>query len=129
DLKGIKKRALDGSAEASKSMREFHKLVSTAMARDLRPINHAYIWNDSVLLHGYVDKSASAYKAVMRAADKLKQEIDTVVPSYAVAVKGKSFPPLGDSPPRVTVIEASSYAMANCFEVEAEAKRHNLRSA
>lgn len=130
DLIGVKKRAIEGDTGASALMRSFHELVHQEMVGGLRSLDHAYIWNDSVLLFAYVKKTSLAYERILRAADELKRKVDTVAPSYAIAVKGRAFPSHANSDPRrVTVIKASSYAMANCFEIEVEAKKKELRSA
>ena len=130
DLIGVKKRALDGDSGASALMRSFHELVRREMAGGLGALDHAYVWNDSVLLLTYVDDRPEAYKKAIHAADNLKRKVDAITPSYAIAVKGRAFPSNADPDgTRVTVIEASSYAMANCFEIEAEAKSKRLRKA
>jgi hypothetical protein len=128
DLIGIKRRALDGDSTASVVMRSFHELVRRELAGGLDALNHAYVWNDSVLLLAYIDQRPETYELAIHSADQLKRKVDLVAPSYAIAVKGRTFP--SDASPhgsRVTVIKASSYAMANCFEVEAEAKKKKLR--
>jgi hypothetical protein len=66
----------------------------------------------------------------MRDADRFKQSVDVIKRSYAVAVKGRTFPALPGPVPssmNVTVLEASSWAMANCFEIEK--KLGKLRAA
>jgi len=130
DLIGVKRRALDGDSGASALMRSFHGLVRREMARGLDALDHAYLWNDSVLLLAYVDDRSEAYKKAIHAADNLKRKVDATAPSYAVAVKGRTFPSsAGLDGTRVTVIKASSYAMANCFAIESEAKSKRLRKA
>jgi hypothetical protein len=128
DLIGLKKQALEGGSVASTLMRSFHALVRREMARDSGALDHAYVWNDSVILLADVSHGPEAYARAVHAADDLKRKVDVIAPSYAVAVKGRTFPPNSDTPSsRVTVIKASSYAMANCFEIEAEAKRKRVR--
>jgi hypothetical protein len=130
DLIGVKKRALDGDSAASALMRSFHRLVRRKMASGLDALDHAYVWNDSVLLLAHVDDRPESYERAIHAADDLKREVDRTASSYAIAVKGRVFPSnAGFDGARVTVIKASSYAMANCFEIEAEAKRRRLRKA
>lgn len=130
DLVGIKGWALNGDPRASASMRSFHNLVRREMS-GADALDHAYVWNDSALFLAYVDdRRTETYKRAIRAADNLKRKIDELAPSYAIAVKGRAFPldfDLDDS--KVTVIKASSYAMANCFKIEAEAKKKRLRAA
>lgn len=130
DLIGVKKQALDGDSGASALMRSFHAMVRREMAGGLGALDHAYVWNDSVLLLAYVDDRSQAYKRAIHAADDLKRKVDVIAPSYAIAVKGRAFPSnAGPDDTRVTVIKASSYAMANCFEIEAKAKSKKLRKA
>lgn len=129
DLIGLKKRALDGDSAASALMRSFHALVRQEMAGGLGALDHAYVWNDSVLLLAYVDDRPETYATAIHAADNLKRKVDATAASYAIAVKGRAFPSNAGSDGRVTVIKASSYAMANCFEIEAEAKSKKLRKA
>jgi hypothetical protein len=128
DLVGVKGRAFEGTSAATSLMRSFHDLVRREMATGLPALEHAYLWNDSVILLAHVTGSPRAYQRVIRAADDLKRQVDMIAPSYAIAVKGRAFPHARQGP-RITVIRASSFAMANCFEIEVEAKRKKLRSA
>ena len=129
DLMGVKRRALEGDSSGSALMRSFHDLVRQEMAGGLDALDRAYVWNDSVLLLAYVDGRSEAYKKAIRAADCLKRKVDSTAPSYAIALKGRAFPTADIDDTRVTVIKASSYAMANCFAVESEAKSKKLRKA
>ena len=129
DLIGVKERALKGDSPASTLMRSFHKLVRREMAVNPAFLEHAYVWNDSVLLLAYVDDRPQTYESALHAADDLKRKVDVTARSYAIAVKGRAFPSsAAPDAPRVTVISASSWAMANCFEIEAEAKSKRLRN-
>ena len=128
DLIGIKKRALEGDSAASAVMLSFHSLVCRELAKGMGALDHVYVWNDSVLLLSFIDHRPETYEMAIRSADKLKQKVDLIAPSYAIAVKGRAFPSnAGHYGSRVTLIKASSYAMANCFEIEAEAKKKKLR--
>jgi hypothetical protein len=75
----------------------------------------------------------STYSPAIRAADALKKQIDSeIAKSYAIAVKGQAFPQLdtlvvASQNPGVTVISASSWAMANCFEIEQELRKRKWR--
>ena len=130
DLIGVKKRAIEGDTHGSALMRSFHRVVRGEMRKGLEALSHAYVWNDSVLLLAYVDSHPQLYEDAIRAADTLKRKVDAIAPSYAIAVKGRAFPTMPEAPnQRVTVIRASSYAMVNCFEIEAEAKKRKLRKA
>lgn len=122
DLVGIKKSAQLGTTGSS-LMRRLHNLVVQELKIGLPSVAHAYTWNDSVLLLSYLDTENSSFEAALRDADKLKMRIDCLRPSYAIAVKGQTFPQIHQSAtvsqtPRFTIIEASSWAMANCFEIE-----------
>jgi hypothetical protein len=119
DIVGVKERAQDG---ASALMRQLHTLVAQEMGF-LQSVAHAYVWNDSVLLLSYVNETDASFESAIRDAEQLKRQIDALGASYAIAVKGRAFPPepAENSPvqtSRTTVIEASSWAMANCFEIE-----------
>jgi hypothetical protein len=120
DLKGIRNRAED--SVGSTLMRQLHKTVISEVQSGAPSISHAYAWNDSVLLLSFVDTEQATYQDALRAVDTLKKKIDKIRHSYAIAVKGRAFPPVPGLPfgigGRVTVIEASSWAMANCFEIE-----------
>src|SRR4051812_28424366 len=118
DVIGVKK--LKQVGEASKLMLGIHALV-VQHKPSLSSVVHAYVWNDSALLLSYVNKQNASFETALREAETLKRRIDNIAPSYAISVKGKSFPsqlPNG-SDCGVTVISASSWAMANCFEIEA----------
>jgi hypothetical protein len=112
-------------------MRSLHALVAK-MKSQLPSIAHAYTWNDSVLLLSFVDGRKS-YSAAICDADTLKKQIDDkIAKSYAIAVKGRVFPALDTTAAAaqnsgVTVIRASSWAMANCFEIEHESKKQKWR--
>lgn len=120
DLPGVKRPAKKPSA-GSDLMRRFHTLVVTELSEHFLSVAHAYTWNDSVLLLSYVNGDKASFVAAMRDAERLKRRVDQLQKSYAVAVKGRTFPVAqagSQAPARVTVIEASSWAMANCFEIE-----------
>jgi hypothetical protein len=106
-------------------MRKLHRTLLDQVQSDRYSFADAYAYNDAVLLLAYGDRKAQSAEAAMRDADGLKKVIDTVRNSYAIAVQGRAFPSLSDRgmSARVTVIEASSWAMANCFEIEKTAER------
>src|SRR6266581_1218759 len=101
-------------------MRVFHGLIVNEMKRGLLSLEHAYAWNDSVLLLGYVGQSPEAYRACLQDAERLKRKVDAIAKSYAIAVKGQTFPEMADSVVgrrrirngRATILRTSSYAMA-----------------
>lgn len=119
DMAGVKKRAERGAGSAL--MLRLHALVARE-TEALQSVARTYVWNDSALLLSYVDETAVSFELAMRDAERLKRCIDGLAPSYAIAVKGQAFPPPEGNgqlrTSRVTVIEASSWAMANCFEIE-----------
>lgn len=109
----------------SKLMRALHALIADTR-RQLADTHRVYAWNDSVLLLSFAD-GPSAYSRAMHDADTLKKRIDIrIAPSYGIAVKGQAFPqlglPAGAADQGLIVIEASSWAMANCFEIERQVK-------
>ena len=127
DLVDAKRGASTG--EASKRMRQFHRLVVRELEdRSLPSIVHTYTWNDSALVVSKVDKSPSTFGQALRDLHRFKKAIDnldTPCPSYAIAVKGqifRSYQLRGNR--RVTILQASSWAMANCFSIEKLLKRH-----
>jgi len=75
DLPGIKSLAPQSGA-GSAVMRKLHALAAKEVPR-LARVNHAYIWNDSVLLLGFVDDGDSAF-VVMREADSFKQAVYSI---------------------------------------------------
>lgn len=135
DLIGVKELALKGDSQASSLMRRFHKMVRQEMHNDLLSLNHAYVWNDATLLLAYVDGDSRTIEKIIADASRLKQRVDTIKQCYAIAVKGQAFPtnyepvPYEDNDPRVTVLRTSSYAMANCFKIEAAVKEQKLNMA
>jgi hypothetical protein len=133
DLIGVKRQALKGDSRASSLMRRFHQVVCHEMRTGLRSLDHAYVWNDAVLLLAYVDDHSQRLRESLRDAALLKRKVDGVKRSYAIAVMGQAFPSGSPRTPkqhdaRVIVLKTSSYAMANCFEIEAEGKRRGLRN-
>ncbi len=137
DLIDVKKRTSGPKSEGSSLMRAFHDLVVNEMKRGLASLEHAYAWNDSALLLGYVGESTEAYQECLQDAETLKGRVDAISKSYAIAVKGQAFPLALDSVAgveamkggRATILRTSSYAMANCFEIEREVRRRKLRHA
>jgi hypothetical protein len=120
DLIDVKKKAQQGIA--SQLMVKFHSIVAQERS-NLKATAHVYVWNDSVLLLSYVNENNSSFEAAMKDADNLKRRVDELERSYAIAVKGQTFPQVSNAAtkakgPSVTVIRASSWAMANVFEIE-----------
>lgn len=119
DLSGVKRLAPSDGA-GSKLMRQLHRLAAKEIPR-LSTVAHAYVWNDSILLLSFVDKASRSFVAAMKDVDAFKRQVDCLKTSYGVAVKGRTFPKVPKQEPtskNVTVLEASSWAMANCFQIE-----------
>ena len=124
--------------KASSLMMKFRDLVQMELrqSENLTNIKHAYVWNDSVALLSYEDGTTASFRAFLWDADRLKQKIDSLTekwgcaPAYGIAVKGQAFPSKEQSSgERVTVLRTSSYAMANCFEIEKAAKKQGLKKS
>ena len=140
DLAGVKKYAPSGTG--SKLMQCLHDVVGRKMTEDgFETVAKAYVWNDSVLLLAHVDANGNRHERILRDADTLKREIDREIDilkreirigkaakSFAVAVKGLAIPPPvnpdAKRDPRFVYIEASSYAMANCFDIPKYFEEH-----
>lgn len=136
DVIGIKKLANARSTDATSKMRRLHELAGTHINHVMPKHAHAYSWNDSVLLLGYLGDHSSAAD-LLKEASKLKAAIEGKVGKcYAISVKGQAFPesvpPQASvfdgsqlSQPRSVTIKASSYALTNCFEIEEQlGKKH-----
>ena len=133
DLIGIQEKIAKGNSLATDTMRKMHNLVENAMNYGMRSHDHCYIWNDSVLLMSNLDSPyrQTDVNEVILEVDNLKREIDFICGSYAISVKGKVFPE--EIPPQAAIfdgqiteqprtvrLKASSYAMGNCFKIEAK---------
>lgn len=132
DLIGIKDIADDVDFRATDIMREMHNLVEKAMHDEMHNHDNCYVWNDSVLLLSIIDdhEKNRDVKCVMREADNLKKKIDGICNCYAISVKGQIFPDESmlnlpsfnrnvAGQPKFIRLKASSYAMGNCFLIEA----------
>jgi len=122
DLVRIKVLASGPKGLASTLMRKMHVTVSAEMRCGLPLHECAYVWNDSILLLAYLDRSHGP-EPVLREVDRLKRSLSYLGESYAISIKGQTFPDLiarrpATKYPRMTLIKASSFAMANCFRVE-----------
>jgi len=135
DLIGIKKKLFDKKSKGIRLMRQMHQIVHTQINNEMPYHDHAYLWNDSVLLLAYVDEKKTLYEPVMREVNKLKIEINRLSKSYVICVKGKAIPPpkISNSTPingnitnqtKDTYLKASSMALANCFAIDKTLKEH-----
>lgn len=122
DLVGVRAQAKE--AKASTQMRKLHRALLEAVGARKYSFARAYAYNDAVLLLSYVEDKESL-QTVMREVDELKKSLDKIGKSYAIAVKGQAFPAIRKTPvdERIVIIETSSWAMANCFEIEKQLRR------
>lgn len=129
DIVGV--RAQAQNSIGSNIMLELHRTVSAEIQKNKYSFTHTYIYNDSVQILSYVNRKNDSFQTAMLDANRLKKRIDETQASsrksYAIAVKGQSFPNVHYESEKtetipVTIIETSSWAMANCFKIEAELK-------
>lgn len=131
DLIGTRTRTVSGTG--SSFMQHMHRCAAARIQNGLPLHSQGYIWNDSVLL---LSEKASTIKerlAVLLELEGFKQglEEECAAGLYAVAVKGKTFPPVklppADKPEdlgRAVILKTSSWAMANCFAIEQALGKH-----
>ncbi|MFL9957684.1 hypothetical protein PQR65_30235 [Paraburkholderia nemoris] len=134
DLIGTRSQAATG--KASTAMRLLQERAVWKMNHGMGNHSHCYVWNDSVLLLSYQSRPAVARRRVLAELDECKQWLERECASklYAICVKGLAFPqdempnPTVDGEmggqARVVVLKTSSWAMANCFEIEKKLKHH-----
>lgn len=128
DLIDVKKLISQNSPNAVQIMQCFHQTVYGQVNEIMKKHEHAYTWNDSVLLVAYIDENYSGLLDIMKELDNLKKRIDEKSKCYAISVKGMTFSePLcwgghqfvGQiDQPKFVFLKASSYAFSNCFEIE-----------
>src|SRR5437667_229269 len=92
DMIGIRSLLNRGDPAAIAMMRRMHSTIPKC-AGNFANDTEICFWNDSVLIHSPVRESDSSFVSAMRPIAALKAAIDAVRPSYAICVKGKSFPP------------------------------------
>lgn len=127
------------NAETGRASSEMIKLRDFAVGRinnGLPSHAHGYVWNDSVLLLSYETKPEGSRKRVLDELCEFKTALEQNcgVKAYAIAVMGIAFPsdpfavPVFQgqiaAQPRAVVLKTSSWAMANCFKIEIELKKH-----
>ena len=132
DIVGV--RSQSQNSAGSSIMLQLHQTVLAEIRDNKYSFTHTYIYNDAVQILSYVNEKKDSFQTAMRDADRLKRRIDEIQDpsrkSYAIAVKGKAFPKIpNESRNSVTIIETSSWAMANCFEIEKEMKRLRIKKA
>ena len=141
DLIGTKELMRKRDPKASRLMRKMYDLLRGKAATILKLHQHVYAWNDSVLLFAYLDESGDGAKPILAEVNTLKEKIDALFPpggnahcSFVIAVQGRPFEdielqgngyeqtPAQNCDVRVTIVQASSYAFANCFAIEKRIK-------
>jgi len=116
-------------------MRLFHTLVYKRINCDMPAHQNVYVWNDSATFLS-CPKNIRDYKTIMSELNALKPLVDDICPCYAICIKGQIIPEPAcgygtetNGQPRFVFIKASSYAFANCFEVEKElCKKRGLKT-
>ena len=120
DLVGIKRLA--ASSDGSAAMRSLHRTALEMSRAGLAAIDHLYAWNDSLLLLSFIDRGdRRRVGCALRDAEAVRAAVSSIVPSYAIAVRGRAFPRshiVAEVATNVTIIDASSWALANCFAIE-----------
>ena len=132
DIVGTKRLAVSGKGLASTQMRKLHSLTKQFMTVSAPNHHHAYAWNDSVLLLAYAPIGPGTARGILAEAEQLKNKIDSELSckSYAVCVRGQTFPErtkqsdTASCTNRCTILQTSSFAMANCFTIEKELSRY-----
>ncbi len=126
DLIDIKELIKKGDSLASSKMRKFHKFVQKNAYDKLPYHQKIYVWNDSILFLSFTGPGHSRFEPIMRELDTFKSLIDKLWKSYAISVKGKSFPSpenQSDTEGKFIYLMASSYAFTNCFAIESVGKK------
>ena len=128
DLVGVKMLANIGTSDATTLMRKMHTLTTQFTSKQFSHHSSVYIWNDSVLLLAVMQNEKNEEVKILKEANALKKKIDTLCESFAISVKGQMFPELApidtnsqdesSSEIEITVLKASSYALANCSLIE-----------
>ena len=137
DVIGMRTIIAKGDSEGSLAMRRFWEIVEADVTHHMSAHQHAYCANDSVWLLADVSEGAEAYAAALREVATLKEAIDTFHRSYAICVKGQPFPPPLPIPntsrtrgnqPEFVYLRISSYAWANCHEIEKIFQKYENKS-
>lgn len=129
DLIGIRKKIRPGDTQASKLMQNLQLVVRKSMFDAMPSHDKAYVWNDSALFLAFPSFN-SDYEKIMRELNAIKPKLDDICQCYAICVKGQAMPESvcqydtrEVEEPRFVFLKASSYALANCFEIEKELKK------
>ncbi len=132
----IATRRLAAEGCGSSQMIQMRKFAVEKINKCLPMHSHGYVWNDSILLLSYDSKTAERYQELLVELSEFKSSLESNcgVRTYAICVKGLAFPTddlscpvfegqISDQP-RAVVLKTSSWAMANCFVIENQLKRH-----
>lgn len=136
DIIGVKALAKD--SRGSSIMRSLQCCVTDGFEKHLLRHDHAYVWNDSVLVIAFLKNEPGEKMRLLREVNDFKRHLDKTLDmrSFAVVVEGRIFPANeylpgpelnGADSSKVTVLKTSSWAMANCFEIERELRRLKLK--
>lgn len=135
DIIGVKAHAKD--SRGSSIMRRLQCCVTDGFEKHLLRHDHAYVWNDSVLVIAFFKNERGEKMRLLREVNGFKRHLDKTLdmPSFAVVVEGMIFPANeylpgpglnGVDSSKVTVLKTSSWAMANCFKIERELKKYKM---
>lgn len=117
-------------------MRNVSDYACRTITSELPSQAQAYLWNDSILLLSLYATKATERKKVLQELSNFKSNLEEScsVSTYVISVKGKAFPASTNSSPcnmeqfnggpRIIQLKTSSWAMANCFRIENELKKH-----
>ena len=130
DLIGMKHQAADAPLNSAR-MRTLHR-TAQAVIMKMPAHEQLYCWNDSILLVAYCRLTDHLkMRTVLTELCQLIRKLEAIGPHYAITVKGLAFPTPELSPAitsgRCVVLKAASYAMSNCFQIEAAGKRLKRR--
>lgn len=138
DIVGIKQALENEKQDAIQIMRRVHQDVYGQVSTVMNHNDHAYCWNDSVLLLAGTDRVISNAQEVMAEVVALKKRLDAIQSCYVISVKGLSIPgPLQwsgsvidgslEGQAKFVYIKASSMAFSNCFEIEKALKKLQMQ--
>lgn len=129
-------RSLASKGIGSSQMIQMHQNAVSKINHGVPLHAHGYVWNDSVLLLSYETKPAKKRAEVLAELNEFKTWLESRCGAklYAISVKGMSFHSNEFAPavfegqitqqPRAVVLKTSSWAMANCFEIEKSLSKH-----
>lgn len=119
DFIGVRKLAKEGKTAAL--MSKVSRFVDAYVNMELVYQDHGYIWNDSIMLLSY-QTSPKSRRPLLRELNTFREKLHKHVcmDLFGIVVSGMTFS-INDSlkiHPKFTILKTSSWAMANCFEIE-----------